>query len=164
MTEVLGLRLAYRGFVTGLAAAYAWTAVAMLSAAVVADDPLAPLEPLANAIAPVVAGRAELAFVLGLGVIQAGGGLIGMSFAYFFGRFFTIRATVAVAAPAFALLAWALIAAGLTGLGTAESVVLSIAPVLGTLAYGLLLGQGLPLRGDVLRNGQLVDDSPSPST
>jgi hypothetical protein len=164
VTEVLGLRLAYRGFVTGLAAAYGWTAVAMLSAALLANDPLAPLRPLAGAIAPVVAGRSDLAFVLGLGVIQTGGGLIGMSFAYFFGRFFTVRSTLAIAAPAFALLAWALIAVGLTGLGMPESLVVSIAPVLGTVAYGLFLGQGLPLRGDVLRGNQGAEDSPSPST
>ena len=30
MTEVLGLRLAYRGFVTGLAAAYVWLALAAI--------------------------------------------------------------------------------------------------------------------------------------
>jgi hypothetical protein len=164
MTEVLGLRLAYRGFVTGLAAAYAWTAVAMMSAALLTGDPLAPLRPLAIAITPVVAGRAELAFVLGLGLIQGGGGLTGMCFAYFFGRFFTVRATLATAAPAFALLAWALIAAGLTGFGTSESLVIGVAPLLGTLAYGLLLGQGLPLRGEVLRSPQGADESPSPST
>lgn len=163
MTEVIGLRLAYRGFVTGLAAAYAWMAVAMLSSAILADDALAPLRPLAAAITPVVAGRAELAFVLGLGLIQAGGGLLGMCFAYFFGRFFTVRATLAAAAPAYALLSWALIAAGLTGLGTSESLVIGIAPLLGTLAYGLLLGQGLPVRGDVLRGPQVGDVS-SPST
>jgi hypothetical protein len=163
MTEVVGLRLAYRGFVTGLAAAYAWTAVAMLSSAILANDALAPLEPLAAAITPVVAGRAELAFVLGLGLIQTGGGLIGMCFAYFFGRFFTVRSTLAMAAPAFALLAWALIVAGLTGLGTSESLVIGLAPLLGTLAYGLLLGQGLPVRGEVLREPQAGDVS-SPVT
>jgi hypothetical protein len=164
MTEVIGLRLAYRGLVTGLAAAYAWVAVAMLSAALLGADPLAPLRPLANALSPVVAGRSELAFVLGLGAIQLGGGMIGMCFAYFFGRFFTVRSTLAIAAPAFALLAWALLAAGLTGLGTPESLVLSSAPLLGTVAYGILLGQGLPLRGDVLRNGHDSGESASPST
>ena len=34
----------------------------------------------------------ELAFVLGLAAIQAGGALVGMCFAYFFARFFTVRA------------------------------------------------------------------------
>ena len=164
MTEVIGLRLAYRGLVMGLAAAYAWVAVAMLAAALLGADPLAPLRPLASALSPVVAGRSELAFVLGLGAIQLGGGLIGMCFAYFFGRFFTVRSTLAIAAPAFALLAWALLAAGLTGLGTPESLVLSSAPLLGTVAYGILLGQGLPLRGDVLRNGHDSAESASPST
>ena len=98
MTEVNGLRLAYKGFVGGLAGGYVWAAIAMLLAAIVHGDPLRPLEPLALALAP-VAGSPELAFVLGLGAVQAGGALIGMCFAYFFGRFFTVRATLAPPRP-----------------------------------------------------------------
>ena len=148
MTEVMGLRLAYRGFVTGLAGAYVWAAIAMLLAGLVHGDPLRPLRPLAIAIAP-VADSPELAFVLGLAAIQAGGALVGMCFAYFFARFFTVRATLATAAPVVALLAWALIAAGLArGLGVS---ILSteLAPILATVAYGILLGLGCPVRGDV---------------
>src|SRR5918992_5251545 len=110
MTEVMGLRLAYRGFVTGLAGAYVWAAIAMLLGAALHGDPLHPLRPLAMALTP-VADTPELAFVLGLAAVQAGGALVGMCFAYFFARFFTVRATLAAAAPAFALLAWGLAAA-----------------------------------------------------
>ena len=96
MTEVMGLRLAYRGFVTGLAGAYVWAAIAMLLGAALHGDPLHPLRPLAMALSP-VADSPELAFVLGLAAVQAGGALVGMCFAYFFARFFTIRATLAAA-------------------------------------------------------------------
>ncbi|HSK93806.1 MAG TPA: hypothetical protein VLA76_07095, partial [Candidatus Angelobacter sp.] len=112
MTEVNGLRLAYRGFVTGIAGGYVWAAIAMSLAAIAFGDPLRPLRPLATLIAP-VAGSSELAFVLGLGVAQLGGALAGMCFAYFFGRFVTVRATVAAAGPCFALLVWGVVAAAL---------------------------------------------------
>ncbi|HSI99656.1 MAG TPA: hypothetical protein VLA59_04660, partial [Patescibacteria group bacterium] len=65
MTDVNGLRLAYRGFVAGLAGAYVWMAVVMTRAGLLRADPLAPLRPLALAISP-LAGSPELAFVLGL--------------------------------------------------------------------------------------------------
>jgi hypothetical protein len=158
MTEVNGLRLAYRGFVTGLAAAYAWIAAAMLAAAGLYGDPLAPLHPLAAAIIPAAAITPELAFVLAFALVQAGGALLGMCFSYFFGRFFTDRRTLAVAAPCFAVLAWALLATGIGAISGADELVVLVSPVVGTLAYGLLLGAGLPLRGDVLRQ------SGSPST
>ena len=148
MTEVMGLRLAYRGFVTGLAGAYVWAAIAMLLGAALHGDPLHPLRPLAIAITP-VADSPELAFVLGLIAIQAGGALVGMCFAYFFARFFTVRATLSVAAPVVALLAWALIAAGLArGLGVPMGT-LELAPILATVGYGVLLGAGVPVRGEV---------------
>jgi hypothetical protein len=148
MTEVMGLRLAYRGFVTGIAGAYVWVAIAMLLGAVLHGDPLQPLRPLAIAISP-LAESSELAFVLGLIGIQAGGALVGMCFAYFFARFFTVRATLATAAPIVALLAWALIAAGLArGLGVPLGA-LEVAPILATIGYGLLLGAGVPIRGEV---------------
>src|SRR5688500_1374884 len=85
MTEVNGLRLAYKGFVGGLAGAYVWTAIAMALAGLVHGDPLRPLAPLALALTP-LAGSPALSFVLGLLAVQAGGALIGMGFAYFFGR------------------------------------------------------------------------------
>ncbi len=147
MTEVMGLRLAYRGFVTGLAGAYVWAAIAMLLAAVIHGDALRPLRPLANAISP-IAESPELAFVLGLAAVQAGGALVGMCFAYFFARFFTVRATLATAALVVALLAWALISAGLAGLGVAV-LAAEIVPIIATIGYGVLLGVGTPVRGEV---------------
>ena len=65
MTEVNGLRLAYRGLIAGLEGGYVWAAIAMTLGAIVSGDPLRPLRPLAMAITP-PAGSAELAFVLGL--------------------------------------------------------------------------------------------------
>jgi uncharacterized membrane protein len=148
MTEVMGLRLAYRGFVTGLAGAYVWAAIAMLLGAAIHGDALRPLRPLAMAITP-IAESPELAFVLGLAAIQLGGALVGMCYAYFFARFFTVRATVATAAPIVAVLAWALIAAGLArGLGV-PVVAAEVAPLLATVGYGVLLGLGVPVRGEV---------------
>lgn len=151
MTEVNGLRLAYRGFVTGLAAAYVWLAVAMLVAALVTGDALAPLTPIATTLRDAAEMNPPLAFVLGLALVQAAGALTGMCFAYFFGRFFTVRATLAAAAPPFALIAWALLAAGVGALIGSDSLALQLAPILATLAYGAVLAAGLPLRGEVIR-------------
>jgi len=150
VTEVNGLRLAYRGLVAGLAGGYVWAAVAMLLSALADGDPLRPLRPIALALSP-VAGSSELAFVLGLAAVQAGGALVGMCFAYFFARFFTVRATLAIAAPAFALLAWGMLGAvvardsGIVEFGTHPI------PAIASLAYGLLLGRAAPLRGEVMR-------------
>ena len=139
MTDVNGLRLAYRGFIAGLAGGYVWAAIAMLLAALAEGDPLRPLRPIALALTP-VAGSPELAFVLGLAAVQAGGAVIGMCFAYFFARFFTVRTTLAVAAPAFTLLAWGLIAAVVArDSGIVEFATHPI-PALASLGYGLLLG------------------------
>ena len=150
MTDVNGLRLAYRGFITGLAGGYVWAAIAMLLAALAVGDPLSPLRPIALALTP-VAGSPELAFVLGLAAVQAGGAVIGMSFAYFFARFFTVRTTLAVAAPAFTLLAWGLIASVVArDSGIVEFSTHPI-PALASIGYGLLLGIALPLRGEVTR-------------
>ncbi len=150
MTIVNGLRLAYRGFVTGLAAGYVWLATAMILGAVLHEDALQPLRPLAELMLPAAGGSSEISFVLGFGFVQLAAATIGMCFSYFFGRFFTVRPTLAAAAPCFAVLAWALLAAaawgdGIGGLGLAAP------PLVATVAYGLLLGAGLPLRGDVLR-------------
>ena len=150
MTEVIGLRLAYRGFIAGLAGGYVWAAIAMLLSALAGGDPLGPLRPVALALSP-LAGSPELAFVLGLAAIQAGGAVVGMCFAYFFARFFTVRTTLAVAAPAFMLLTWALIATVVArDSGIVEFATHPI-PALASLGYGLLLGVGLPVRGDVYR-------------
>lgn len=159
MTEVNGLRLAYRGLISGLAAGYVWAAIAMCLAAAAFGDPLRPLRPFADALAG--AGTTpELGFVLGLFAVQAGGALVGMVFAYFFGRFFTVRPTVAAAGPCFALLVWGLVAG--TGAVTGAEIDLAVHPitVLATIGFGLLLGAAVPLRGDVLRQ----PSTGSPST
>ena len=150
MTEVNGLRLAYKGFVGGLAGGYVWTAIAMSLAAIVHADPLRPLEPLALALTP-LAGSPELAFVLGLGAVQACGAVAGMCFAYFFGRFFSVRATLATAAPAEALLAWGLVAAMLTRALPGVELVAAPVSILAAIGYGLILGAAVPVRGAVVR-------------
>jgi hypothetical protein len=151
MTAVNGLRLAYKGFVGGLAGGYVWTAIAMALAAIVHGDPLRPLAPLALALTP-LAGSPALSFVLGLLAVQAGGGFIGMAFGYFFGRYFTIRATMAAAAPMAALLAWGLIAASLRKELPGVELVAAPISVLAVLGYGLVLGATVPLRGEVTRS------------
>lgn len=158
MTEVNGLRLAYKGFVGGLAGGYVWAAIAMLLAGIVHGDPLRALEPFALALAP-VARSPELAFVLGLAAVQAAGALVGMCFAYFFGRFFTVRATLGTAAPIAALLAWGLIAASLARDMPGIELVAAWIGVLATIGYGLILGATVPVRSAVARNSS----SPSAS-
>lgn len=151
MTEVNGLRLAYKGFVGGLAGGYVWAAVAMLLAALLHGDALQPLERIAGGLVPIV-GRPELAFVLGLFAVQAGGALVGMSFAYFFARYFTVRSTLAVAAPIVALLAWGLVAAGVERLGPGAETAAAPIAVVATIAYGIILGAAVPVRGEVTRS------------
>lgn len=152
MTEINGLRLAYRGFVSGLAAGYVWAAIAMTLAGIVFGDPLRPLRPFATALLP-VATSTELAFVIGLGIVQAGGALLGMCFAYFFGRFFTVRPTVAAAGPCFALLVWGFISVlALDDMADGGFVFHPIV-ILATIGFGLLLGAAVPLRGEVVRQG-----------
>jgi hypothetical protein len=162
MTEINGLRLAYRGFVAGLAGGYVWAAVAMVLAALVHGDPLAPLRPIALAVSP-LAGTPELAFVVGLAAIQAAGGLIGMAFAYFFGRFFTVRPTVVLAAPLVTLLVWVFVAAAVAGQTSIIDFATSPIGVIATIGYGVLLGIWIPLRGEVTRT-PAPDQSGSPST
>lgn len=150
MTDVNGLRLAYRGLVAGLAGAHVWAALVMTLSGLATADPLAPLRPIALAISP-LAGSSELAFVLGLAVIQAAGALIGMSFAYFVARFFTVRATVRVAAPIAAVLVWGLITALFERDGTALAPVIQATAVVATIGYGLMLGAQVPIRPEVAR-------------
>ena len=151
VTDVNGLRLAYRGFVAGLAGGYVWAAIAMVLGALLLGDPLTPLRPLATAVTP-LAGTPELAFVLGLAAVQAGGALVGMCFAYFFARFFTVRGTLRIAGPAAAVLAWALLAVALdrsraADLTMAHQGVAAIA----TVGFGVILGAAVPVRGEVAR-------------
>jgi hypothetical protein len=150
MTEVNGLRLAYRGFVAGLAGGYVWAAIAMALAALIHADPLQPLRPFALAITP-LAGSPELAFVLGLAAVQLGGALIGMCFAYFFARFFTVTTTLRVAAPAVALLTWALIGTAVDHHAGVVGVALQVVPLIATLGYGVFVGAIVPVRGEVTR-------------
>jgi hypothetical protein len=150
MTEVNGLRLAYRGFIAGLAGAYVWVAIAMTLSAVVHGDPLIALRPFALAISP-LAGSSELAFVLGLMAVQAAGALVGMCFAYFFARFFTVKATLRVAAPAVALLAWALIASAVSAMSPSAVLPNQVAAVVATVGYAVVLGAWVPVRGEVTR-------------
>jgi len=151
MTEVNGLRLAYRGFVSGIAGAYVWAAIAMVLSGVLHGDPIEPLRPLAIAISP-LAGSPELAFVLGLAAVQAGGAVIGMVFAYFFARFFTVRSTLALAGPVVAILAWALLTVLLDrGSGSMPAAHQAVA-VLATVGFGVVLGLNVPIRGEVTRS------------
>ena len=140
MTEINGLRLAYRGLVTGLAAGWVWAATAMVGGLLVGWQPLLPLELLGGG-----SGRYELA--LGIAIAQLASGGIGMTFAYFFARYFTVRHTLAVAAPCFAILAW-LALSRLTELTAATNAVLLAA----TLLYGIMLGAAVPIRGELLRS------------
>jgi hypothetical protein len=142
VTEINGLRLAYRGLVTGLAAGWVWAATAMLGGMIFEWRPLLPLEVLGG-------GRGHPELALGMAIAQLAAGGVGMTFAYFFARFFTVRGTLLAAAPSFALLAWLVAGSALsTGIGIGPQVTLGIASV----AYGVLLGVGLPLRGQVLRH------------
>lgn len=157
VTEVNGLRLAYRGFVAGLAGAYVWAAIAMALAGIVHGDPLAPLRPLAEAISP-LADTPELAFVLGLATVQAGGAVIGMCFAYFFARFFTVRHMLGVAAPVVAVLAWSLLSTLVRRDSGGMPVEQQAVAILASIGFGLVLGASVPVRGEVMRY------SGSPST
>ena len=150
MTDVNGLRLAYRGFIAGLAGAYVWAAVVMTLSGWLVSDPLAPLRPIALAISP-MAGSRELAFVLGLAAVQAAGALVGMCFAYFVARFFTVRATMRIAAPVTAILAWGLVAAVLEAEQVGLPPAFHAVAVIGAIGYGMLLGARIPVRGEVAR-------------
>jgi hypothetical protein len=141
MTEVNGLRLAFRGLVAGMAAGWVWLATAMLGSLAVGEDPLRPLR-IIGAHAP------NAGLVLAAAVIQVAAAGIGLGFAYFFGRYFTVRGTLFAAATTFALLAWLTVAdvrAGSTG--WTGQIVLCLA----ALAYGITLGAGIPVRGEVMR-------------
>jgi hypothetical protein len=140
VTEILGLRLAYRGLIAGLAAGYMWLAAAMVGGLVLAGDPLQPLRLLGG-------GSTREAVAGGLALLQLGSGAAGMGFAYFFGRYFTVRPTMAVAAPCFALLAWLVL-----GQLTVASPATQLALLAASLLYGVMLGAAVPVRGELLRS------------
>jgi hypothetical protein len=149
VTEINGLRLAYRGLVTGLAAGWVWAAVAMVGGLLAGLHPLLPLELLGG-------GHSRDKLALGIAIAQLASGGIGMTFAYFFARYFTVRGTLLAAAPAFALLAW--LAAG-SALAVDGDIWPQLILGLASVTYGVLLGVGLPVRGEVAR--QLPAGSPS---
>jgi hypothetical protein len=153
VTEINGLRLAYRGLVTGLAAGWVWAATAMLGGLLAGWRPLLPLEVLGGGH-----GRAELA--MGIAIVALASGGIGMAFAYFFARFFTVRGTLLAAAPSFALLAWLATATALRLLTAGTDIWPQLVLGVASLSYGLLLGFGLPVRGQVARHAS----AGSPST
>jgi hypothetical protein len=141
VTQINGLRLAYRGLIIGLAAGYVWLAAAMLGAILAAVNPVEPLYVLGG-------GRSQIDLAQGIALHQLGSGGIGMVFAYFFARYFTVRPTLAAAGPCFAVLSWLLVSPAL-GVRTdaAQQAILLLASV----AYGTMLGLGLPVRGEVTR-------------
>jgi hypothetical protein len=153
---VNGYRLAYRGLLAGLAGSWVWLAVALAGGLLIGASP-------AEAARLLGAGSAPDGLVAGAAMVQVLGALIGIGFAYFFGRYFTVRTTLQLAAPAFSLLA-SLAAADLLGqlvrIGLADQLVLSAA----ALAYGLVLGSALPVRGEVLREGADAGRYPSGSS
>jgi hypothetical protein len=149
MTEINGLRLAYRGLMAGLAGGYVWLAVAMLMSWPI-TGPLGPVQLLASVGPDRVALAPGGSFLLALVLVELGAGAMGMAFAYFLGRYFTVRSTLEAAAPCFALLAWFAMSEriGVSRLPLAVQVGLTFA----TLLYGILLGAAVPTRPELLRS------------
>jgi hypothetical protein len=148
MTEINGLRLAYRGLVAGLAGGYVWLAVAMLMSWPI-TGPLSPVRLVAGIGPDRFASAPGSSFVLALVLVEVTAGAMGMAFAYFLGRYFTVRGTIAAAAPCFALLAWLSVSErlGVSRLPVTMQVGLGFA----TLLYGALLGAAVPTRPELLR-------------
>jgi hypothetical protein len=141
VTEINGLRLAYRGLVIGLAAGYVWLAAAMLGAMLAGMSPLEPLRVVGGGL-----NQTELARAIGL--LQVGSGGIGMMFAYFFARYFTVRPTLAGAGLCFGILAWLVVS---PALGVRTDAVGQAILLFASVAYGTMLGVGVPVRGEVAR-------------
>ncbi len=153
MTEIYGLRLAYRGLIAGLAGGYVWLAVAMLMSWPI-TGPLSPVQLLA-AVGPArLASAPGSGFVLALVLVEVTAGAMGLGFAYFLGRYFTVRRTLAAAGPCFALLAWlsASESLGVSRLPPAVQVGFGFA----TLLYGILLGASVPTRPELLRTSNSI--------
>jgi hypothetical protein len=142
VTEVNGLHLAFRGLTAGLAAGWVWVAVTLTGLLVAGSDPLAATTPLGN-------GTAGSGLISALAIAQVAAGGIGLLFAYFFGRYFTVRSTLALTALAFAVLCWLATAYVLDGgwLSLTRQAILTLAAV----AYGAMLGGAVPTRNEVLR-------------
>ncbi|HEX2222203.1 MAG TPA: hypothetical protein VHK06_06725 [Candidatus Limnocylindria bacterium] len=152
MTEINGLRLAYRGLVAGLAGGYLWLALAMLLSAP-SGDPLAPARTIADAVPMGGSLAPGAAFVVGLGLIQVAAGTIGICFAYFVARYLTIRPTVAVAAPCVALLVWFVLAERIAAASGDDmaGIAARVSLLVATLVYGIVLGAAVPTRRQVER-------------
>src|SRR5918999_4862107 len=120
MSEINGLRLAYRGLIAGLAGGYVWLAIALVLA-IPSGDPIEPLRLLAAADPSQQVDSRPEALVFSLGAVQLVGGGLGIAFAYFVARYFTVRTTLAIAAPCFALLAWLILRDRLGTLDVAPS-------------------------------------------
>jgi hypothetical protein len=76
-----------------------------------------------------------------------------MTFAYFFGRFFTVRRTLAVAGLCFGVLAWLVIAKVVDArMGDDLTASLRIALIAASALYGVMLGAAVPTRVEVLRH------------
>jgi len=152
MTEINGLRLAYRGLVMGLAGSYVWLAAAMLIS-MAGGDALVPLRLIGALWSPQGEGLQRDWLLLAMGMLQVAAAGIGIAFAYFFARFFTIRHTLALAGPCFALLTWLMLSDRLTSATGAATLAVAtqVALICASLLYGLVLGIGLPLRREVLR-------------
>src|SRR4029077_5722458 len=99
VTEANGLHLAFRGLTAGLAAGWVWVAVALTGLVLAGSDPLAATTSLGN-------GTAGSGLISALAIAQVASGGIGLVFSYFFGRYFTVRLTLALTALAFAVLCW----------------------------------------------------------
>jgi hypothetical protein len=153
MTEINGLRLAYRGLMAGLAGGYVWLAVAMVMSWPI-TGPLGPVQMVASVAPQRAASAPGGSFLLALVLVELSAGAVGMAFAYFLGRYFTVRRTLAAAAPCFALLAWLSVSErlGVARLPLAVQVGLALA----TLLYGILLGASIPTRPELLRSGQAI--------
>jgi len=154
VTEVNGLHLAFRGLTAGLAAGWVWVAVALTGLVLAGSDPLAATNPLGN-------GTAGTGLISALAIAQVASGGVGLVFAYFFGRYFTVRGTLALTALAFAVLCWLATAYVLDGswLSMTRQAVLTLAAV----AYGAMLGGAVPTRTEVLRQ-RPAQSAGSPST
>jgi hypothetical protein len=150
MSEINGLRLAYRGLIAGLAGGYVWLAIALVLA-FLAGDVVEPLRLLAAADPSRQVDSRSEALLFGLGAVQLVGGGIGMAFAYFVARYFTVRATLTVAAPCFALLTWLVLRDRLGTLAGEPTLAIELALLTASVLYGVTLGAWVPTRPEVAR-------------
>lgn len=155
MSEINGLRLAYRGLIAGLAGGYVWLAIALVLA-IPAGDPIEPLRLLAAADPSRQVDTRSEALLFGLGAVQLVGGGIGLAFAYFVARYFTVRATLAVAAPCFALLTWLVLRDRLGELAGEPTLAIELALLTASVLYGVMLGAWVPTRPEVARTQPLA--------